>query len=250
MTDNIPNETAQALAAHQAAKSEYLQHQERLQTLADRTERLKKTAEAAQAQAYADGQSWRVKLREQDGELTKEIQKLRQDAVAAEELANEYELMAGEVELEQEMARFDIEPVRKNYRQARTAARKAYASTLQAQALQNLLNTDEGQEFFRVFAVTGLIYETGQIQLTGKPAITADDTAELVVQKLGQRIFEILDECAAKLPCYPLESEAWEELAGVARQEVENFPLDVEQSLVKKMRRKAEIDAIRQQESA
>lgn len=247
---NIPAPAISAMENHQAAKAEYLQHLERLTILAERTDRYQKTAAAALEQAHGDGQKWREQLRKNDGELTKEIQKLRQDALAAEQLANEYQLMADEVELEQEMARFDIEPVRKGYQVACTEARRAYARALQAEALKTLLNTDEGREFFRVFAVTGLILPAGRITLTGPACIPPAGTEELCIQDLGGRILEILDECAASLPCYAKESEAWQELALLPASQVEGFPRGLAESPIRKKQRKAEIDAIRQQKSA
>lgn len=232
-----------ALLKHHEAKTKYTASVKRLETLADRTARHEKTVETFRAMAANEGQEWRQKLRENDGNLTKAIKDLRKQAVANTELADEYALIAEELKAEQEIARFETEDIRREYEKARLEALKLYAREKRLTAVINLLNTDVGQEFFRIFAMSGLIPSPESFYSDHKlPGASENNGA-----KIGNELLSLLTEVKAVISYVTAPNEAWDELELLPISKAEEFPeKEYRGSLILKHKRKAEVFADRQ----
>ena len=91
------NELAQQLASVMQRK----------RALMGKVDTMQRAKQAAQGDAAAARQQWGAKLRESDGTLTRDIQKLRANERSALSLAEEYEAMQGEIAAE--LPRLELE---------------------------------------------------------------------------------------------------------------------------------------------
>ncbi|HEL4103968.1 TPA: hypothetical protein UM352_003347 [Stenotrophomonas maltophilia] len=73
---------------------------QRKRALVGKVDTMQRAKQAAQGDAAAARQQWGAKLRESDGTLTRDIQKLRANERSALSLAEEYEAMEGEIAAE------------------------------------------------------------------------------------------------------------------------------------------------------
>lgn len=80
---------------------------ERKRALRGKVDTMSRARQAAQGDAKAARQQWSAKLRDSDGTLTRDIQKLRASERSALSLAEEYEAM--EAEISAELPRLDLE---------------------------------------------------------------------------------------------------------------------------------------------
>ncbi|HGM5107593.1 TPA: hypothetical protein ACKPZT_000765 [Stenotrophomonas maltophilia] len=80
---------------------------QRKRALAGKVDTMQRAKQAAQGDAAAARQQWGAKLRENDGTLTRDIQKLRANERSALSLAEEYEAMEGEIAAE--LPRLELE---------------------------------------------------------------------------------------------------------------------------------------------
>lgn len=105
-------ETEVAPVSEERQRLNELAHQlagvaERKRVLVGKVETMQRARQAAQRDAAATRQQWGAKLRESDGTLTREIQKLRANERSALSLAEEYEAMQGEIAAE--LPHIDVE---------------------------------------------------------------------------------------------------------------------------------------------
>ncbi|WP_282296166.1 hypothetical protein [Stenotrophomonas sp. PS02289] len=89
------------LAAQLATNSE------RKSALRSKVDKMSRARQAAEGDAQAARQQWSAKLRDSDGTLTRDIQKLRANERSAMSLAEEYRAM--EAEIASELPRLDLE---------------------------------------------------------------------------------------------------------------------------------------------
>ncbi len=80
---------------------------QRKRALVGKVDTMRRAKQAAQGDAAAARQQWGAKLRESDGTLTRDIQKLRANERSALSLAEEYEAMEGEIAVE--LPRLELE---------------------------------------------------------------------------------------------------------------------------------------------
>ena len=80
---------------------------QRKRALVGKVDTMQRAKQAAQGDAAAARQQWSAKLRESDGTLTRDIQKLRANERSALSLAEEYEAMEGEIAAE--LPRLELE---------------------------------------------------------------------------------------------------------------------------------------------
>lgn len=112
---------------------------------------MRQSQQAAQAEADAARAQWAVKLRENDGTLTREIQKLRAGERSALSLVEEYQDMAKE--LESELPRMDLElaTLASDAIQSRNAIVKEAAAEAYNQLLEQV--GDDLATVLRLFSV-------------------------------------------------------------------------------------------------
>lgn len=80
---------------------------QRKRALIGKVDTMQRAKQAAQGDAAAARQQWSAKLRDSDGTLTRDIQKLRANERSALSLAEEYEAMEGEIKAE--LPRLELE---------------------------------------------------------------------------------------------------------------------------------------------
>lgn len=80
---------------------------QRKRALVGKVDTMRRAKQAAQGDTAAARQQWGAKLRESDGTLTRDIQKLRANERSALSLAEEYEAMEGEIAVE--LPRLELE---------------------------------------------------------------------------------------------------------------------------------------------
>lgn len=175
MSNNQDNTNAAALAATAADATEtpvpasenrrlLEEHARRLadasqrkQVLTGKISKMKRAQQAAQADAAEAKAKWAAKLRESDGELTRDIQKLRANERAAFSLVEEYEVMASEIAAE--LPRLELE-LAEGANQC-FIARGAVAREAADQAYEQLL-AQAGDSLAAAFALFGEAENAGK----------------------------------------------------------------------------------------
>lgn len=245
-----------AIQKHATAKAEYLAARDRIKTLADNTDRLQKAAVAASDQAKAEGQEWRNKLREDGGELTKSVQKIRRSAVEAAELADELSLMHSEASSQLLAEQLDAVDLRKHYLAARSEALQAFRTKQRLEALEDLLSTPEGQRFIWVCVANREIMPGNGFEVEGVPADDLADQAASehleevnttlpigakrikrteLASKFGEQLLADLCSIGAKVPNSASEHDCYEDLAVIGYGASERLPDDLTASHAKRM---------------
>jgi hypothetical protein len=113
---------------------------ERKRALRAKVDTMSRARQAAQGDAQAARQQWSTKLRDSDGTLTRDIQKLRANERSALSLAEEYEAM--EVEISAELPRLELElaKIADQCRQGKWAIFREVAQQANEQLLAELGN--------------------------------------------------------------------------------------------------------------
>ncbi|OHY99563.1 hypothetical protein [Salinicola sp. MIT1003] len=137
--------TARHMTAHAEKRTNYLAKRDTLKTLTERLERYRKGAAAAREEAEASDKRWRELLRENDGDVTKEIRQLKRAVGDNRETADELEAMATELTEEHEARQVEVIAARTAYRQARQMAWDIEVETEFDHALAAMASTTEGQ---------------------------------------------------------------------------------------------------------
>ncbi|MDF3920120.1 hypothetical protein P3W43_14780 [Salinicola salarius] len=137
--------TTRHMTAHAEKRTNYLAKRDTLKTLTERLERYRKGAAAAREEAEASDKRWRELLRENDGDVTKEIRQLKRAVGDNRETADELEAMATELTEEYEARQVEVIAARTAYRQARQTAWDIEVETEFDHALAAMASTPEGQ---------------------------------------------------------------------------------------------------------
>ncbi len=108
---------------------------QRKRALVGKVDTMQRAKQAAQGDAAAARQQWGAKLRESDGTLTRDIQKLRANERSALSLAEEYEAMEGEIAVELPRLELELAEVAGHCLNARSSVTREVAD----QAYEQLL---------------------------------------------------------------------------------------------------------------
>ena len=161
---------------------------QRKQALTGKISKMKRAQQAAQADAAEAKAKWAAKLRESDGELTRDIQKLRANERAAFSLVEEYEVMASEIAAELPRLELELAEVANECFSVRDAVAREAAD----QAYEQLL-AQAGDSLATAFALFG------EAENAGKSPRHASDTEVLSSQffaRLGAEVSRRLDSAA------------------------------------------------------
>lgn len=145
--ENEKQDAIELLETYSAARSEYLEKKQLFLDVSERLSKHKKSAADARDESELLGKQWRTELRENHGDLTKEIQKLRSGANASAELAAEYDLIVSEVGIQFELLRLDLHSLRSRYMVTHGLARSVYAAAAREDAFDALVATPEWNAF-------------------------------------------------------------------------------------------------------
>ncbi len=137
--------TARHMIAHAEQRTTYLAKRDTLKTLTERLERYRKGAAAAREEAETSDKRWRELLRENHGDVTKEIRQLKRAVGDNRETAEELEAMATELTDEYESRQIEVITARNAYRDARQTAWDIEVETEFDHALAAISATPEGQ---------------------------------------------------------------------------------------------------------
>lgn len=155
---------------------------QRKRQLIGRVETMQRAREAAQADANAARQKWGGKLRESDGTLTREVQKLRVTERTALALVDEYEAL--EAELASDLPRLELQAAEAaaSCIGAKNAAISEAADHAYEQALVRA-----GKNLSLAFE---LFYRVEKAEVFVNSRATADDLAKTFFDRLGRHTRE------------------------------------------------------------
>lgn len=153
---------------------------QRKQALAGKISKMKRAQQAAQADAAEAKAKWAAKLRESDGELTRDIQKLRANERAAFSLVEEYEVMAGEIAAELPRLELELAEVANQCFSARDAVAREAASLAYEQLL-----VQAGDSLATAFALFA------EAENAGKSPRQASDTNALTSHFFERLVTEV-----------------------------------------------------------
>lgn len=162
---------------------------QRKRALRAKVETMSRAQQAAQGEAVKARQQWSAKLRDSDGTLTRDIQKLRAAERSALSLAEEYQAMESEIATELPRLELELAEVADSCIKGQNEIAKEVAE----QAYRQLL-TQAGEQIavaFKLFTMA----ENG-----GKPNREKIDTEELARQFFGRLNVEVrrLDQSSTK----------------------------------------------------
>ena len=160
---------------------------QRKQALAGKISKMKRAQQAAQADAAEAKAKWAAKLRESDGELTRDIQKLRANERAAFSLVEEYEVMASEIAAELPRLELELAEVANQCFSVRDAVAREAAD----QAYEQLL-AQAGDSLAAAFA---LFAEAENVGVYPTEASTAQVVSRFFA-RLGAEVSRRLDSAA------------------------------------------------------
>lgn len=158
-TENVTTDTqlaqeTDAVPEHMATQAQlrdvYLAKRRDLQTYVDRLRRNQKGAAAAREEAETSDTRWRELLRENDGEVTREVRQLKRAVTDNRETAEELEALAAELEKEYETRNIDVIEARQAYGSAAYKARRIELHKKFDRALASVIATPEGQALIDV----------------------------------------------------------------------------------------------------
>lgn len=172
------------LRRHETAANDYLVRKERLITLSQRLEKYRKTADAARADAETAGKAWRERLRANDGEIDKELLRLKKQVGDSQELADEYQAMVTEVQAEYELSQLEAHDLRSRYLSARGEAATAYGTRRREETAAALFATPEGQAFFSELARSGYFREPEESCRAIQQVANGDQQAKRLLAEL------------------------------------------------------------------
>lgn len=200
---------------------------QRKRALVGKVDTMQRAKQAAQGDAAAARQQWSAKLRDSDGTLTRDIQKLRANERSALSLAEEYEAMEGEIAAELPRLELELAEVTKDC----LGAKNAIASEAASQAYGQLLE-QAGDSLAVAFALFSRAENAG---VNYQQSANVDELASEFFGRLGNAVRHRLDDAtvteqiAERLALPPMDmSEVDMQLAG---------------SLAARIRRRAELNA-------
>ncbi|MAM59061.1 MAG: hypothetical protein CMN25_17245 [Salinicola sp.] len=145
-SDTVPEH----MATQAQLRDVYLAKRKDLQTYVDRLRRNQKGAAAAREEAETSDTRWRELLRENDGEVTREVRQLKRAVTDNRETAEELEAMAAELEKEYETRNIDVIEARTAYGSAAYKAKRIELRKKFDNALAAVIATPEGQALIDV----------------------------------------------------------------------------------------------------
>lgn len=157
----------------------------RKRQLIGRVETMRRAREAAQADANAARQKWREKLRECDGTLTREVQKMRVTERTALALVEEYEAL--EAELASDLPRLELQAT--EAAASCIGAKNAAISEAAGHAYEQVL-VHAGKHLSRAFE---LYLQVQKAEVFVNSRATADDLAKHFFDRLGRDARERFD---------------------------------------------------------
>ncbi|WP_110669996.1 hypothetical protein [Salinicola halophilus] len=164
------------MIAHDQKRTAYLTKRDTLKTLTDRLERYRKGAAAAREEADTSDKRWRELLRENHGDVTKEIRQLKRAVGDNRETAEELETMATELTGEYEARQVEVIAARRAYRDARQAAWDTEVENEFDHALAAVTATPEGQ---RLLSAMRLMQRKSERDVMVDPAYGDDQYSGL-----------------------------------------------------------------------
>ncbi|MCF3486360.1 hypothetical protein [Stenotrophomonas maltophilia] len=200
---------------------------QRKRALIGKVDQMQRAKLAAQSDAAAARQQWSAKLRDADGNLTRDVQKLRASERSALSLAEEYEAMEGEIA--DELRRLELELAEVADRCLSTA--NGVIREAASQAYEQLL-TNVGESLAVAFELFSKAENGG---VNHRQAANADELASKFFGRLGNAVRHRLDDAtvaeqvAKRLALPPMDmGEVNMQLAG---------------SIAARIRRRAELNA-------
>ncbi|WP_423170933.1 hypothetical protein [Stenotrophomonas maltophilia group sp. CASM26] len=186
---------------------------QRKRALVGKVDQMQRAKLAAQSDAAAARQQWSAKLRDADGNLTRDIQKLRANERSALSLAEEYEAMEGEIA--DELRRLELELAEVANRCLSTAS--GVISEAASQAYEQLL-VQAGDSLAVAFKLFSQAENAG---VNHRQTANADELASAFFGRLCNAVRHRLDDAtvteqvAERLALPPMDmSEVNMQLAG------------------------------------
>ncbi|WP_294991466.1 hypothetical protein [uncultured Stenotrophomonas sp.] len=211
------NELAQQLASEVQRK----------RALVAKVDTMQRAKQAAQGDAAAARQQWGTKLRQSDGTLTRDIQKLRANERSALSLAEEYEAMEGEISAE--LPRLELELAEVADRCLSTA--NGVISEAASQAYEELL-VNLGDSLAVAFALFSKAENAG---VNWRQSANADELASKFFGRLGNAARQRLDDAT-------VTEQVAERLAFPAM-DMSEVDMQLAGSVAARIRRRAELNA-------
>lgn len=230
-TNQLPAHITQALEAHEEAKKTYMEGRERLEQLAQRTERHRQAAAAAKQEAEAAKSAWREGFRQNDGELTKELRHLKHSELESRDLATELAALADEMQPALDERRLEVAELRDGYIRARSEAEQLYLSHALSEAAQTLFSQSAAAAFFQLLdKQLGLVRKDvvggPLVQEAYNPFLQGDQEAiaEQVRQRQQRLTLELLNAHreSALQDAAPLQDAIFADLELVPASPIEN----------------------------
>lgn len=195
VTNNqIPENIALIIKNAEENIQRFVTQRDRLTNLAQRLEKHKKTALAAEQQAKSVGIAWREKFRAADGELTKEIRELKREEADAYDFAQEYQALANELQPEFELCQIHTHKQRTGHHNVVADGRIQYSTHRLNDAAEKLFNTIEG----KAFLVAIKQYRTAHQESSDLPT-SAERITTSIDNALNQYELDIDDSVWSKL---------------------------------------------------
>jgi len=143
----LPENVQKAFSQFESHKAEYTQLQDRLEQLHHRLEKHRKAAEATHAQAEQLDAKWREAFRENDGELTKEIRAIKNNAQESRDLSEEYKNLANALSPEFELCQIEAALARKKYLESLKQLKHVYADYNFTKTAEELFSLPQAKPF-------------------------------------------------------------------------------------------------------
>lgn len=186
---------------------------QRKRVLVGKVDTMQRAKQAAQGDAAAARQQWSAKLRDSDGTLTRDIQKLRANERSALSLAEEYEAMEGEIAAELPRLELELAEVAKDCLSAKNAIASEAASQAYGQLLEQVIDS-----LAVAFALFSLAENAG---VDNRQSASAEELASRFFVRLGNAVRSRMDDAtvteqvAERLALPPMDmSEVDMQLAG------------------------------------
>lgn len=186
---------------------------QRKRVLVGKVDTMQRAKQAAQGDAAAARQQWSAKLRDSDGTLTRDIQKLRANERSALSLAEEYEAMEGEIAAELPRLELELAEVAKDCLSAKNAIASEAAGQAYGQLLEQVVDS-----LAVAFALFSLAENAG---VDNRQSASAEELASRFFVRLGNAVRSRMDDAtvteqvAERLALPPMDmSEVDMQLAG------------------------------------
>ncbi len=161
---------------------------QRKRALVAKVDTMQRAKLAAKGDAAAARQQWSIKLRDADGNLTRDIQKLRASERSALSLAEEYEAMEGEIAAELPRLELELAEIAKDCLSTKNAIASEAASHAYGQLLKQASDS-----LAVAFALFSLAENAG---VNYQQSASADELASKFFGRLSNAVRQRLDDAA------------------------------------------------------